>query len=206
MVQKPEAKPETRPRGRPRAYDPAVALRQAMQTFWLKGYAGTSVDDLCAATGLNKPSLYAGLGDKHGLYLRALDAYIAQVGAGLAVALGDGSLSLAQALDRIVVQAVDLYEGGRGCFLVSTTPAVAWDDAAVRERVASALAAQDAALAGRFKLAQQAGAWRAQGDPAVAGSMVSALLHSLSLRARAGASRSDLLGWARASVDALLAS
>ncbi|HET6788525.1 MAG TPA: TetR/AcrR family transcriptional regulator, partial [Aquabacterium sp.] len=146
-----------------------------------------------------------GLGDKHGLYLRALDAYIAQVGMGLAVALGDEALSLPQALDRIAVQAVDLYEGGRGCFLVSTTPAVAWDDADVRERVASALTAQDAALAGRFKRAQQAGEWPAQGDPAVAGSMVSALLHSLSLRARAGSSRQDLLDWARQGLGVLIA-
>ena len=53
-----------------------------MQTFWQKGYAGTSVDDLCAATGLNKPSLYAGLGDKQRLYHQALQAYVQQVGAG----------------------------------------------------------------------------------------------------------------------------
>lgn len=205
MVQKQEIKPETRSRGRPRAYDPAVALRQAMQTFWLKGYAGTSVDDLCEATGLNKPSLYAGLGDKHGVYLRALDAYVAQVGAGLLVALGDERLSLAQALSRVMTQAADLYEGGRGCFLVSTTPAVAWDDAEVRERVGKALAAQDAALAARFKQAQRAGELSPDRDPVVLGGMVSALLHSLSLRARAGASRSDLLDWAQASVNALLA-
>lgn len=205
MVQKLETKAGNRSRGRPRAYDPAVALRQAMQTFWLKGYAGTSVDDLCEATGLNKPSLYAGWGDKHGVYLKALDAYIAQVGAGLAVALGDERLSLAQALDRIVTQAVDLYEGGRGCFLVSTTPAVAWDDVEVRERVATALAAQDGALAGRFKQAQQAGELASQADPVVLGGMVSALLHSLSLRARAGGSRQDLLHWARQSLGALLA-
>ncbi|MGE5452713.1 MAG: TetR/AcrR family transcriptional regulator [Acidobacteriota bacterium] len=205
MVQKKESGDTARPRGRPRAYEPAVALQRAMQAFWLKGYAGTSVDDLCEATGLNKPSLYAGLGDKHSLYLRALDAYLAQVGAGLTSALADPGLSLSESLDRVILQAVDLYEGGRGCFVVSTTPTVAWDDVAVRDRVARALTAQDAALAARFSQARQASQWQGQADPWVLGGLVSALLHSLSLRARAGSSRQELLDWARQSLRALLA-
>lgn len=182
-----------RPRGRPRAYDPAVVLHQVLDTFWRKGYAGTSVDDLCAATGLNKPSLYAGLGDKQRLYARALEAYLAQVGAGMARALGDDTLTLNQALGQVVSQAVALYQGGRGCFVVSTVPSVAWDDIFVRDTVAHALAAQDAALTARCRQAQIKGEWQADADPAVLGAMVSALLHSLALRARAGWDRQALL-------------
>lgn len=200
MVQKSASKP----RGRPRTYDPAVALSQAMQTFWQKGYAGTSVDDLCAATGLNKPSLYAGLGDKQRLYHLALQAYVQQVGAGMAGVLGDPRLSLREALDQLMHQAVSLYQDGRGCFLVSTTPAVAWDDLVVRETVAQALRAQDVALAARFKQAQQAGQVPASAHVDALGGMVSALLHSLALRARAGATREDLLSWASAGVATLL--
>ena len=40
------------------------------------GYHGTSVEDLSRATGLSKGSLYGAFGDKHGLFLRALDEYI----------------------------------------------------------------------------------------------------------------------------------
>jgi len=58
-----------KPRGRPRAYDPDVALEQAMQTFWKSGYCGTSLDDLSAAMHMNRPSLYAGFGDKRRLYI-----------------------------------------------------------------------------------------------------------------------------------------
>ncbi len=200
MVQKLSSKP----RGRPRTYDPAEALSQVMQTFWQKGYAGTSVDDLCAATGLNKPSLYAGLGDKQQLYHQALQVYVRQVGVGMAHVLGDAGLSLREALDTLMRQAVALYQDGRGCFLVSTTPAVAWDDLAVREMVAQALRTQDAALAARFKLAQQAGQLSPAAQADVLGQMVSALLHSLALRARAGATREDLLSWASAGVATLL--
>src|SRR5881392_1944302 len=78
MVQK-EARPvksdPPKRRGRPRAYDPQVALARAAEVFWKAGYAGTSLDDLAAATGMNRPSLYAAFGDKRDLYLKTLEYY-----------------------------------------------------------------------------------------------------------------------------------
>ena len=55
-------------------------------TFWRYGYAGTSMDQLSAATGLHKPSLYGAFGDKKQLYLAALDNYLADVRAEFAEA------------------------------------------------------------------------------------------------------------------------
>ena len=86
MVQKkskPQSKPPQRPqeeaparrRGRPRQYDPERALANAAEAFWKYGYAATSLDDLVAATGMNRPSLYAAFGDKRDLYLKTLDRY-----------------------------------------------------------------------------------------------------------------------------------
>jgi len=74
MVQKKETDAPKR-RGRPRAYDPETALARAAATFWKAGYAGTSLDDLAAATGMNRPSLYAAFGDKRELYLKTLEHY-----------------------------------------------------------------------------------------------------------------------------------
>ncbi|MGH8080356.1 MAG: TetR/AcrR family transcriptional regulator, partial [Lysobacter sp.] len=65
----------SRPRGRPRAYEPEIALRQAADAFWKAGYAGTSLDDISAATGMNRPSLRAAFGDKRELYIKALNDY-----------------------------------------------------------------------------------------------------------------------------------
>ena len=64
MVQKLRTERPPKRRGRPRAYDPQVALARAAAVFWKAGYAGTSLDDLVAATGMNRPSLYAAFGDK----------------------------------------------------------------------------------------------------------------------------------------------
>jgi AcrR family transcriptional regulator len=62
-------------RGRPRSFDCGEVLDQAMAVFWKQGFAGTSYSDLTAATGLNKPSLYAAFGDKAQLFAKVLNRY-----------------------------------------------------------------------------------------------------------------------------------
>ena len=61
--------------GRPKEFDPQETLEQIMNVFWLKGYEGASLQDIEAATGLKKPSLYRTFGDKRAMYLAALAAY-----------------------------------------------------------------------------------------------------------------------------------
>src|SRR5258708_9788313 len=62
-------------RGRPRAYEPEVALARALDVFWKEGFAATSLDDLSAATGMNRPSLYGAFGDKRELYIKSYESY-----------------------------------------------------------------------------------------------------------------------------------
>ena len=61
--------------GRPREFDEAQVLDQAMTVFWRQGYAATSVKDLVRETGLNPGSLYEAFGDKHELFLSAINHY-----------------------------------------------------------------------------------------------------------------------------------
>src|SRR3954452_12779539 len=88
---------EKRTRGRPRAYDPDEALAKAMGAFWDHGYAATSLDDISAATGMNRPSLYAAFGDKQAIYLKAIEHY--RAGPAVKKALSAGG-SLRDALSR----------------------------------------------------------------------------------------------------------
>src|SRR3954468_12723366 len=62
-------------RGRPRAYEPEVALARALDAFWKEGFAATSLDDLSAAIGMNRPSLYGAFGDKRELYIKSYESY-----------------------------------------------------------------------------------------------------------------------------------
>ena len=61
--------------GRPRSFDRDHALTQALDVFWRRGYELTSVAELCAAMGINPPSLYAAFGNKSKLFLEAVDFY-----------------------------------------------------------------------------------------------------------------------------------
>ena len=72
----------SRPRGRPRGFDPDAVLDRVIPVFWARGYEGASMEDLTAAAGLARPSLYAAFGDKRGLFLAALDRYAATLGRG----------------------------------------------------------------------------------------------------------------------------
>src|SRR5512134_2781708 len=108
-------------RGRPPAYDAETALTRAMEAFWDAGYAATSLDDLAAATGMNRPSLYGAFGDKRALYLKTLEHYGA--GGQLRAALA-ADVALRAALRRVFDLAIALYlsgkHGARGCFLIGT--------------------------------------------------------------------------------------
>lgn len=58
-----------------REFDEEKALDAAMQLFWEKGYSATSLSDLTAKMGIQRPSLYAAFGDKEGLFEAALRRY-----------------------------------------------------------------------------------------------------------------------------------
>src|SRR5260370_31197386 len=70
-------------RGRPRAYQPEVALGKALDLFRKDGFAATSLDDLSAATGMNRPSLYGAFGDKRELYIKSYERYRADTRAAM---------------------------------------------------------------------------------------------------------------------------
>jgi TetR/AcrR family transcriptional regulator, copper-responsive repressor len=196
-------KKDARPRGRPRAYDSDQALADARDVFWRSGYAGTSLDQLSAATGMNRPSLYGAFGDKRALYLTTLERYIEAGRLAMVHALAE-DLPLPQALLRVYDGALAWYmpaEGDPlGCFMIGTATVEAASDAEVRSALAEGLRTYDKAFEKRLKLAQAAGELAADAQPALLAKLASAILHSLALRARAGDSRASLRATAVAGV------
>ena len=182
-------------RGRPPAYDADVALNAAMQTFWKAGYAATSLDDITAATGMNRPSLYAAFGDKRAIYLKALDRYTAAAQAAFATAL-TFTRPLREDLDRVFAAALDTYTASgtdaQGCFMISTATVEASHDPQVREALTASLRRMDAAFEGRLRFATEQGETLPTADLKGLAGMTGALLHTIAIRARAGESRADL--------------
>jgi len=58
-----------------KSFDEAQVVDQAMQVFWEKGYAATSISDITAATGVKRGSLYNAFDGKRELFLQALLKY-----------------------------------------------------------------------------------------------------------------------------------
>jgi TetR/AcrR family transcriptional repressor of nem operon len=64
--------------GRTRSYDQDAVLGRTADLFARTGYECTSIDDVVAATGLHRGSLYAAFGSKRGLFRAALQRAVAQ--------------------------------------------------------------------------------------------------------------------------------
>ena len=199
-----ESGPEpVRRRGRPRQYDPDRALADAAATFWRNGYGGTSLDDLVAATGMNRPSLYAAFGDKSDLYLKTLERYQRKSRAKTLELLADNP-SLRVFLTRFYDGALEIYRAGgadaRGCYSISTAPAQATVDPAVREFLDESIRGTDAFLAGVIGKARDRGEIAASADPAALAQIATATLHTIAVRSRVGASRKQLKALAAAAI------
>jgi AcrR family transcriptional regulator len=197
-----------RKRGRPRAYDPDQALARATRSFWRGGFAGTSLDDLSAATGMNRPSIYGAFGDKRDLYLAALDRYVEASRDQMERVLSP-DVPLGDALQGVYDAALALYfadaKAPLGCFLIGTAATEAARDSRVRAKLGSGLRALTATFEARFRAGRERNEIAPDADPALLADLAGAVLHSIALRARAGDSRAELLAFSRAAVATLCA-
>jgi AcrR family transcriptional regulator len=197
MVQKSTASSQIapRPRGRPRAFEAETALTHAMDAFWKDGFAATSLDDLSAATGLNRPSLYGAFGDKRALYIQAYRRYREHVREAFAPLFAERA-PLRDKLRRILLAALDLYlsgeEGPRGCFTVLSAASDAIADPEIRKIVGEAIDNTDRAFERLFEGARAEGELPAEADPRRMARMTSATIHTLSIRARARIPRAEI--------------
>ncbi|MCS5717740.1 TetR/AcrR family transcriptional regulator [Herbiconiux sp. CPCC 205763] len=99
---------------RPRKFQEADVIRSATQVFATKGYSGTTMDDLAAATGLGKQSIYNSFGGKLELFLRAYESDAAETVMSVDVALDDSDGSPLQKIyAHLIRSALRAAEGSR---------------------------------------------------------------------------------------------
>ncbi len=107
---------------RKREFDEEYVLQQVMNLFWHKGYEATSMSDLTAVTGLQKPSLYAAFGDKQALFEAALRRYNHQHAQRIDRLLQQDTTAR-QSFERLfdyVTQSDDQHQIEYGCFCINT--------------------------------------------------------------------------------------
>jgi AcrR family transcriptional regulator len=193
-------------RGRPRSYEPDVALGKALDLFRKEGFAATSLDDLSAATGMNRPSLYGAFGDKRELFIKSYQRYREDARTAMAGIFRD-ELPIRQRLARIYAVALDIYLSGdspRGCFTVMTAASEAVSDPDIRAMVLEGLAELDKAFAACFRRAKEKGELPANADPVVLAQIASATIHTIAIRARAQTPRKELEAIVNGAIDLML--
>lgn len=139
---------------RPRGFDSGEVLDKAKAVFWARGYEGSSISELAAATGLKTGSLYNAFGDKQSLYLKTLDRYgekeVAAAVAWIERQDSRGAEAVAGFLKTIAAQ-VDSGAYRNGCFLCNAAVDRAPVDPATARRVSANLAPLRQAFHERLK-------------------------------------------------------
>ncbi len=171
---------------RKKEFDRDHALRQAIGAFRRKGYAGTSTEDLLAAMGIGRQSMYDTFGDKRRLFLDALQRYNDDsVGAFIGdLALAPAPLAgLEAALLAFAAQAV---QGDAGCMGVQAVCEFGVTDAEVAQLTGASGQRQAAALERHLQAAKAAGELPAEMDEKVAARYLGATVAGMRVSARAG--------------------
>jgi TetR/AcrR family transcriptional regulator, transcriptional repressor for nem operon len=147
------------PMARPREFDEAVALEAAIACFWSRGYEATSVRDLAENMGLSAPSLYNAYGDKHALFVQALEHYLDRSMRERIERL-ENSLPPKQAIRKFIGEIIDHSVNDRerrGCFLVNSALEVAPHDKKLGGLIADRLAELEAFFGRLIRKAQAEG-------------------------------------------------
>ena len=193
-----------RPRGRPRTFDETVALENATQVFWSKGYDGVTIDDLVEGMGVGRPSLYAIFGDKRAIFLRALKVYAEAKGERAAKALltPQNLRDSIAAFLRFAVESATEKGSARGCLMICVAPLVA--DAEVRRFLQHAAAGGAALVEARLRDAMTTGELPHDFPAAERAIQITDLARGLTMRALIGSPRKSLLKEAEEATNLVL--
>ena len=172
--------------GRPRQFDEDAVLDAALDLFWRNGYAATSLRDLTEALGVAPTAIYRTFGDKHTLFLRALDRYVERETDAMGACISRSGSPISAIASWLAAVSADLCADpdGKGCFLVNAATELGATDDETRSRARAAFTAIAAALETTIRRAQAADEARADLDPAAAAELVLAAVLGMRVRGR----------------------
>ncbi len=171
--------------GRPRSFAYDDVVNGAKDVFWRRGYAATSLRELKEELGVLPGSLYGAFGDKHALFLRALERYAGDTREAAASILAEGPV-----LPRVGALLADVLTAartapGRGCMLGNTAAELLPADEAAGLLVRGGFGALESAITRALAVAQRAGEIRADVDCETQGRLLVVLMQGLHVVARA---------------------
>jgi TetR/AcrR family transcriptional regulator, transcriptional repressor for nem operon len=184
-----------------RQFDEQEVIALALDVFWRKGLHDATMQDLAAATGVQRGSLYNAYGDKEAIFLRAFDQYARDFLESVAKLLAEGDV--AERLTKFFDSAIVNMTGGsppRGCLTTRTALNAGISSEVVRERVQDLLGRLEQAVS---KAISSAPGGRPAAEANRLARVVVTFTRGLAVMERAGYSRKQLKESASTFVDAL---
>ncbi|GAA4954489.1 AcrR family transcriptional regulator [Nonomuraea thailandensis] len=177
---------------RPRKFEEDQAIEAAMRAFWSAGYEATSTQDLCAATGLGRSSIYNTFASKHDLFRRSLRHYMDERNAGLAE-LMDSELPIKEKIRTVLWWAVEPHPGDpAGCLVVNSLVELAPRDAEIAEMLRRDNDKRVGIVRSAIEAARTRGELDPGSDPPALAHFLAATVSGLRVAARGGAGRATL--------------
>jgi len=187
-------------------FDEADALAAVELLFWRRGMATTGIQDVVAATGLSRSSLYNAFGGKDELYAAAVGRYLEHRSRPMFDRLasdGRGLAAVTAFFDRLLRLRYAGEFAGWGC-LVSNANAENPPDA-VRALLTDHHAALRDAFAAALKVAQSNEELRSGVEVDGAAELLTLLAYAVNLRSRSGATRAQLKAAVSTAIAAIAA-
>jgi TetR/AcrR family transcriptional repressor of nem operon len=184
-----------------RQFDEQEVIALALDVFWRKGLIDATMQDLAAATGVQRGSLYNAYGDKEAIFLRAFDQYARDFLESVAKLLAEGDV--AERLTKFFDSAIVNMTGGsppRGCLTTRTALNAGISSEVVRERVQDLLGRLEQAVS---KAISSAPGGRPAAEANRLARVVVTFTRGLAVMERAGYSRKQLKESASTFVAAL---
>src|SRR5262249_11152786 len=172
--------------------------------FWEQGYEATSTDDLLRAMGIGRQSMYDAFGDKHRLYLEALQLYETETGSELFARIASATSPFTALVGHVLSVAEGTpHDVSRGCFYVNATTELATSDSDVGQMVRASGSRCVAAFEAILKEAKRRGEVDVSVDERVAANFLLSTIRGLRVSAKAGVSPEDLRGIASLALSSL---
>ncbi|MEU0382797.1 MULTISPECIES: TetR/AcrR family transcriptional regulator [Streptomyces] len=175
---------------RTKEFDPDAALQAALELFWRRGYEATSMSDLVEHLGIGRASIYATFGNKHELYLKALDRYQQTCDPQLLRELsrpGPALPAVRAVVRRFAAESAADERRLTGCFVVNTATELAPHDTAACRRVEHSWDQLETLLHSALLRAQAQGELDDGRDPRALARMLLVLMQGLRVVGKASA-------------------
>ncbi|MET8454220.1 TetR/AcrR family transcriptional regulator [Streptomyces sp. NPDC005209] len=179
--------------GRPRGFDVDEALERAVLVFWAQGYEGASLDDLTAAMGITRTSMYRAFGNKEDLFRKALERYTEGPASYFARALGRATArEVAAACLGGAVRSTTQPDCPAGCLGVQGSLAAGGAGRQARDILTAWREEGAVHLRHRFQRAVDEGDLPADADPGLLARYLMTVANGIAVQAAGGTARDEL--------------